>query len=351
MFGKKSNIIGILISTVCLWLVFRKVDWERLGQALQQLQPFYLGCAIAVFLLTFFVRTLRWQVLLNPAQPIAYWRLFSVIFIGYMANNLLPARLGEFVRAYVLSHKAGVRKSTTLATIFIERIFDGLSLLAMLGVLMLLYATNILSLVQPFPEWVLVSGVFAGVVFVGAFGFVIVLEYAPQVAEHLRRLIAALASPALAQRLVGILEAFVDGVACLRSVRRLLFVFAASLVIWLIEATTYYLAGAAFNMQLGFDAFLVTMVIVNLGSIAPSAPGYIGTFQAFCITALGWFGVAHETGLAFGLVLNVAENIPVTLLGLMFLLREHLGLGTLLRGNDTGGTQASDNPRTMDVAR
>jgi uncharacterized protein (TIRG00374 family) len=328
VFGKKSNILGIALSAICLFLVFRKVDFHALMASLASLDYTFLAFAILLFLTTFFVRTLRWRSLLAPTKLIAFKRLFAVMFIGYMANNVLPARLGEFVRAYVLSRKENIRKTTTLATIFIERIFDGLSLLFILGLLIAAHRLHWIS--NALPREIMTGGLLASVLFVGAFGFVAALEFWPAFPGLLSSLIHRLAPATLAPKLESVLGAFVDGVSCLRSLKRLLFVFGASVVVWLIEGSTYALLGHAFHMHLPLTAFLVTMVLVNLASIIPSAPGFIGTFQLFCVIGLGLFAVSKEAALSFGLVLNMGEYIPVTLLGIAFLALENLSFSAVL---------------------
>jgi uncharacterized protein (TIRG00374 family) len=253
--------------------------------------------------------------------------------IGYMANNVLPARLGEFVRAYVLSRKEGVRKSTTLATIFIERIFDGLSLLFILGALLVAHETGWISSQHDFPASIKVAGLVAGVGFLGAFGFVAALEFSPGFAGLIERLILRFAPANLAPKLTSILGAFVEGVSCLRSWKTLVFVFGTSLAVWSIEGTTYALVGQAFHLEIPLRAFFIAMVIVNLGTLIPSAPGFVGTFQLFCWISLGMFGVPKEVAVSYGLVLNVSEYLPVTLLGIMFLAMENLTLKTMVQAD------------------
>lgn len=333
MFGKKSNLIGLALSALCLFLVFRKIDVALLGQALASLDYRALVAAICVFMTTFVVRTVRWRALLRPTKPLAHKRLFGVVMIGYMANNVLPARLGEFVRAYVLSRKEGVRKSTTLATIFIERIFDGLSLLFILGALLVAHETGWISSQHDFPASIKLAGLVAGAGFVGAFGFVAALEFVPSFPGFLTKLIHRFAPERLAPKLEGILGAFVEGVGCLRSWKTLVFVFGTSLMVWTIEGTTYALVGQAFHLDLPLRAFFIAMVIVNLGTLIPSAPGFVGTFQLFCWISLGMFGVTKEVAVSYGLVLNVSEYLPVTLLGIVFLAMENLTLKTMVQEN------------------
>ena len=180
------------------------------------------------------------------------------------------------------------------------------------------------------PAQIIWGGLAAGVIFLGAFGFVAALEFFPAFGEFLGRMITRFAPEKVAGKLHSVLEAFIGGVRCLRSFKHLLIVFSTSLVVWGIEGTTYSLVGRAFGMELPLTAFFVTMVFVNLASIVPSAPGQFGTFQLFCVTALGMFGVSAAQGLSYGLVLNVAEYLPVTLLGILFLTLENLSFKTVM---------------------
>jgi uncharacterized protein (TIRG00374 family) len=334
-------IISLLISAVSLFVVLHKINWTALAQAVENLDLRMMAAAIAVFMMTFVVRTFRWKVLLAPAKEIAYRRVFSVLFIGYMANNVLPARLGEIVRAYVLGQKEGVRKSTTLATIFIERIFDGLSLLFILGAILVAHTMGWISMQHDFPANVKYASLFAAAGFVGAFGFVLALEFWPGLTAILAGLMRRFAPERVAEKLVSILHAFAEGVSCLRSVKTLLLVFGASLVVWAIEGTTYALMGQAFHMTIPARAYFITMVIVNLGAIIPSAPGALGVFQLFCLVSLAMFGVPKELAVAYGLVLNVAEYLPVTLLGALVLAREGLRFNSVMKQEGDGDPEPS----------
>jgi uncharacterized protein (TIRG00374 family) len=344
--GKYGKIvISLLISAISLFAVLHKIDWAKLEVAIANLDIRYLAAAIAVFLTTFFVRTMRWKVLLDPSKVIAFRRLFSVIFIGYMANNVLPARLGEFVRAYVLGRKEGVRKSTTLATIFIERIFDGLSLLFILGSILVAHTMGWISMAHDFPSSVKWASVFAGLAFVGAFGFVLALEFWPGLTQLLTGMIRKFAPESVAHKLESILLAFAEGVSCLRSFKTLVFVFGASLLVWAIEGSTYALMGQAFHLTIPLRAYFIAMVIVNLGTIIPSAPGFVGVFQFFCMISLAMFGVPKEVAVGYGLVLNVAEYLPVTLLGIMFLAAEGLRFNSVMNREGEGDTEPASPPQ------
>ncbi|MDB5097256.1 MAG: putative rane protein [Cyanobacteria bacterium RYN_339] len=348
--GKYGKIvISLLISAVSLFAVLHKINWQALGTSVSHLDLRFLAAAVAVFLTTFFVRTLRWKVLLDPAKRISYRRLFAVIFIGYMANNVLPARLGELVRAYVLGRKEGVRKTTTIATIFIERIFDGLSLLFILGSILVAHTMGWISMAHDFPASVKWASVFAGFAFVGAFGFVLALEFWPGLTQILTGLIRRFAPESVAHKLESILLAFAEGVSCLRSFKTLVFVFGASLLVWGIEGSTYALMGQAFHLTIPARAYFIAMVIVNLGTIIPSAPGFVGVFQFFCMISLAMFGVPKEVAVGYGLVLNVSEYLPVTLFGVMFLAVEGLRFNSVMNREGEGDAEIAAAPEPLPV--
>ncbi|MEB3198747.1 MAG: lysylphosphatidylglycerol synthase transmembrane domain-containing protein [Candidatus Sericytochromatia bacterium] len=334
MFGKKSNLIGLALSGICLFLVFRKVDTTRLLASLSGLNVGYLLAALGVFLSTFLVRALRWKTLLSTSQALPTRQVLGIVMIGYMANNLLPARLGEFVRAYVLRVRTGIRKSTSLATILVERIFDGLSLLFILGALLLAHKLGWLSLKHDFPDSIQWAGGFAGAVFVSAFAVLLALEMHAPLGDTIRGLLRKWLPDGLATRLCELLDAFVEGIGCVRNAGVMAFVMGASLLIWSIEGVTYALVGQAFHLELPLRAFLITMVIVNLGTLIPSAPGFIGTFQLFCWISLGLFAIPKETAVSYGLVLNLLEYLPVTIIGVACLLAMNLSFRSVVRGQN-----------------
>lgn len=329
MRASRGPILGLALSAVCLFLVFRKVDLPTLAAHVAAIRPGFFLASIVVFLSTFLVRAWRWKVVLDASCAVPYPRAFSVMMIGYLANNVLPARLGELVRAYVLSRKTPLRKTTTLATILLERVFDGLSLLAILGFFLTLHVTHAWRVAPHMPAWVLQAGVVATVGFAGVFAVLWALAVVPR-AERVLGVWLGRLPERVGGKAQGLLEAFASGVRAAKSPGRLLAVFALSLGVWLLEGTTYHLMGQAFGFGLSWPAFVVVMVLVNLGTIVPSAPGLVGTFQFFSVLALGVFGVAKAPALGYGLVLNMAEFLAVTLVGVACMAAEHVRFDAVL---------------------
>lgn len=320
----KTRVLGFLLTFVFLGLVLWKTDLGELGQALRSANYLYVVPAGLCTLSSYVLRTVRWRYILAPTKRVAFRGLFPVLMIGFMANNVLPARLGEFVRAYVLGRKEGISKSLSFATIMLERLLDGVTLVVFLA---------LLSLALPLPGWGIEIAYFASGVFLVAAVGVLVLLLRDDLAHRavdlaLRPLPARLASSVASRA-----DAFVQGLHALRRKRVVVALMALSVVIWSVETSSYLLVLAGFHPALWPDApvlaALLTLVVVNLGIMLPSGPGYVGTFQAFAILALGYFGVQHESALGIAIVAHAVQYFLVTGLGLVFFSRENLSFRTI----------------------
>jgi glycosyltransferase 2 family protein len=320
-FQSKSAWLGFTISLFALYWVFKKLNWSQFFTELTQLDLGFGLLAGLFFLTTFVFRTWRWQILLgSDLEPPSVMR---ILLLGYFANNLLPARLGEFVRAFVIEKKFGLRKTRTLATILVERLSDGLSLLFILAGVMVCAA---FKWVPELPLWLYQGGAIALAGFGGVFLVTLMLAINPQFELFLEQQLPKILPAKLSHKITDITAGFLTGITALKSPGRILLVYGLSLVVWGLETSTYAALGAAFHLSIPLIAYAVTMVIVNLGTIIPSAPGFVGTFQVFCVLSLGAFGVSEPQGVNYGLVLNIGEYLLVTGLGILALLGEQIKL-------------------------
>src|SRR4051794_14305894 len=179
----RKRLLGIAITLVCLVLAVYRVDFDELLGALAGADYTLVAPAIVLWLIGYVARTLRWRTILAGASAGTLFELFGVLMVGFATNNLLPARLGELARAYLLRRRTGLRKTFVLASIFLERIFDGLALVAMLLVL---------SLLIELPGWGREVELFATALFVGVTLGVVVLLYRD---DLVARLVAYVARP------------------------------------------------------------------------------------------------------------------------------------------------------------
>lgn len=322
--------LGLGVSLFFLAWALRQVgDLSTMGLALRDANYLYLIPALAVYFFGVWLRAARWHYLLRPLRALPVGQLFSVVVIGYMANDVLPARLGELVRAYVLGDRERLSKSAVLATIAVERTFDGLT---MLGFMVLVGAF------VPLDERLrLILQVAAGIFGVALVAFFVVAS-SPERALRLVG-IAARPLPARARPLAeSVAERFLAGLSVMQSWRLLMATFALSVAAWLCEAGMYYLIAIGFGLELGPAAYLLTTAVANLGGMIPSSPGYVGTFEWFALASLGLFGLAGGAALSYVLVLHAALLVPVTLLGFLFLWRYGLSLRSLRSGTMSGRT-------------
>jgi uncharacterized protein (TIRG00374 family) len=320
---KKSSTrlwMSILVSAFFIVLTLYKVDFHKTGEALETANYIYLPLGVMLSLLTNIFRSYRWKYVLNPIQKISIPSVFSVVSIGYMANNILPARLGELVRAYIMSKKEGISKSTTLATIVVERIFDGLTLLFFL---------ILISLFFPLPLWIKRVGFAATVFFLSLSVFLLILMFKKTIGIRLVERGVSLFSSYIAQRASRLMDSFLSGLVIINHKKDILMVFLFSVIAWLVEATTYYVIGLSFGIDLPLYVPVLTVVIVNLGIMIPSAPGYVGTFEFFCISVFGIFSVEKSIALSFAIVLHAVLFIPITIVGMIYFWKENLSFAEI----------------------
>ncbi len=335
----RGRILGLLLTVVFLGLALYRVDPAGLVRELRQVNYVWLVPSGIATLAGYALRTVRWQVILSGAARAPLRTLFSVLVMGFATNNLLPGRLGELWRAYLLGRKRNVRKSFALASVFVERVFDGLTLVALLWVV---------SLSVHLPGWGLRVQQLSALVFLGASGGMALLLWKPAVVERLLAVVLVPFPTRARQWVTSVYGAFVDGLAALRRPDVLLRASLLSACVWAFEGASYYLLsrGMSLGVPEGADvsAIGLTLVTINLGIMVPSAPGYVGTQEFFGTAALGVFGVAPESALALVLVSHAVQYVLVTSLGLLFFAREHLSprdLSTVVATSEArGATEA-----------
>lgn len=289
---------------------------------------------VVIMLSDYLVRTFRWQIILNPTKRIKFTRLYPVLMIGFMANNLLPARIGEFVRAYTLSSREKVSKTFSLATIILERVCDGLALIAFMGVALFFFPSPTKNATIHFIE------IFSTAVFGGAILFLVFLLFAERLTLRLVSLLLKPLPRRIEQKAHELLNSFVLGLHALKSLSSVLIIVATSVLIWSMEASCYYLILMAFNLQNKLQPMqligsaLFVLVFVNLGAMIPSSPGYVGVFQAMAVLALGTYGVDKSTSFSLGLLMNFTQYAFITGIGLFFFSRQHMSFKSLRESSE-----------------
>jgi uncharacterized protein (TIRG00374 family) len=322
--------LGVFVSLLFIWLALRGLRLEEFWGAVKQANYWWLIPGVAIYFVGMWVRAWRWHYLLGPIKRIPTRRMFPITTIGYMGNNIYPARAGEVLRAVVLKRKEGVPVSASLATIIVERIFDGVVMLAFVFVNLPELAK--LTSDSGFIGNIQQVAVIGTGVFISALVIFLLAAMFPQVTAKVGLWVIEHMTPKRLQtKIIGIMNKFLDGLASLRSPFNVLMVFFTSVIIWLLETGKYWFVMHAFPFQVSFFALMLMNGIVNLATTIPSAPGYIGTFDAPGIAVLGAYGVDQATATGYTLVLHVALWLPITLLGAYYLTREGIKWSDELR--------------------
>lgn len=317
--------LGVAVSAVLLWVAVRGVNLDEVLQQLRQVQLVWLIPVLASIVVRFWLTALRWQLLLRPTKRIGIHRLFAITLIGFMANNVLPARLGEFVRAYALGRSEALPASLPFATIVIERIFDGFTLLVFL--------VGGLSFLRPTRTLLWAAGLTCGLYLV-----VLASLLAIRTGHGLGLLTAVL--DRLPER-VGtqarrLLESFRAGLDVFGDPSAIVGTAMLSIVIWVVNALGVEAMFRAFSLDLPVYACFLVLGVIAVAVALPSAPGYVGPFQAGTVQGLALLGVARETALSLSIVYHLCNYIPITIAGLAYLSALNLTLGELRTAGGKG---------------
>jgi len=317
---------NIGISLVFLDLVFYKLDIGTMLMALKQANYYMFIPSLVILAITLVVRTWRWHWLLYQTKTARFYSLFSSLMIGTAANMVLPARAGEFIRAYFLGRQEKISKTTAFATIVVERIFDGLTILLFLLVVVILTGAK--------SDEIRTIGYLGAAFYLGVLVGLFLLYFRK---DFLVRLIKALLPQPLAAKVIELLEAFLEGMQVMRNGRQLLMVVLLSLATWVGFAFSFWPILLAFDFGAPVPYYTAFLVIAfdALGLTIPGAPAGIGIFQyvtvvalriAFTLSGAKLAANFDEVAAAFSLVLHFSQVAPEVLIGLYCFLRENVSL-------------------------
>jgi uncharacterized protein (TIRG00374 family) len=307
--------IGIAISVGAIWILLRSVDVGAAIDVLRRANPAMVGLMVVSVFLDVGFRGARWRALLVPIRALPYPRVLGYTYVGYLANNVLPARLGELVRSHALGEGEGLSRPTVLGTVVVERIVDTVIVVAVAG-------TAVLALG--------VGGVVSTAVVLGAI-FVAILVVGLFVAVQSHRLPGADRVTALAERVPRLLDLgrrLREGLAVVGRPRALAAALGFSVLAWTFSIATFVVGGAAVGLQLSPAQGALLSSGVALATIVPSAPGYLGTFELTAVGLATQFGIASDTAFAMALLVHAMILLVTSVGGALAALRLGVGLGT-----------------------
>jgi glycosyltransferase 2 family protein len=323
---KKNILFGVLISGVCIYFAFRGINFSALAASITAVNYLYIIPVVLIIGCGHFLRCYRWGKILETLVRYDQKTLFVLGSIGYMAVNILPARLGEFARPYLVKKRSGIKMSASMATIIVERVFDLLSVMLILFVVLLKVAL---------PPEVVKAGITMLTVSLSIFIALIFLAVKRDSSISKIDTVLNLLPQKFAAPLNRIVHSFIDGLQILPNIGKTLYVFFLSLLLWTLVSLSAYVLFLGFGFKLSvFNGFAIT-VIIALGVILPAAPGFIGTFHYACKIGLVAFGVSDADALSYAILLHFFQMMPVVLLGLAMLPFQKVSLPGIIQHADT----------------
>jgi len=315
-------VAGTALGMALLVLLLRSVNLDQLGSDFSDVDYVYLALAVPPFAVNLLAKVPRWRLLFGEEAP-GWDTLFGAMNVGYSVNALLPLRLGEIVRAYWVRDRSGIGMMRTLSTILVERVTDGVTLFILLLVMLPTVA---------FPGDLIGPAALVGGAFIGALALMVLLAHA---ASHgwAHRLVLpvqrlggrwAIAGQAIRQVMMGL--------QALRSRRALLLLTFYTLLIWASNTLLVWLVLRAFHIEVPLTAGILLSSVLNLGMAVPSAPGYVGVFDGLMVLTLGLYGVHRTPALAAALAFHAIAFVPVTIIGVIYMLRSGLRITLHLLG-------------------
>lgn len=297
------------------YLAVRKVDFSEVVRVLGTVQFGWLSVATLIYLSTFLVRALRWRQILRDQRVLSFRQVIVPVLVGYMANNVLPARTGEIYRAHFLGRRARMSRSGVVGSIVVERTFDGLMLVGLTLLLLVLF---------PDTHFLDSAALISGLIFLALAAGILFYGFAVDKTHRMIGKVLGILPRKVEAFFSGKVNSFLQGIRGVSTVRGGLEAVAYTVLIWALEISAVSLAVISFGVALPLSGYLLVYALVALGSTLPSGPAYVGPYQYAFVLALGFFAISRETALAISVAAQVALLGPITMIGVVLLWREQL---------------------------
>jgi uncharacterized protein (TIRG00374 family) len=333
---KKHLFIGLIIIVLSSYYAFSNVSLDDLGVALSSVKYLYLIPAVFMVAMTFLFRALRWRCLVSSVKDVKTIRLISPMMVGFM-GNILPARAGELIRAYLLGKKENVSFSASFATIFVERLMDMLFFLILL-MCVLFFSGDTLSGGDSGSNQRLMGYMikFGWISFVGSLGiflFAVLLQYRNDWAMKIVRFCIRPLPVKWGEKIIGMVRSFTDGLKILKDVREFLTALFLSVGVWGSMISVYYPIHRAFGLESKLPVIMsILIVCLTIGifiSLFPT-PGFLGAFQAACVVALhDVFGIQKAVAASYGIVAWFVAMGFIIVVGSFFVIKDNISFSEI----------------------
>ena len=317
-------ILGVLISIIGLYYAFRQINFWELWVSLKNVNFVLITIAIVILLLSNVIRAWRWQILAKPIKDVSFEPAFSSIMIGYFGNSVLPFRMGEFLRAYVVADKTSLTASTAFGTIVIERILDFIGLSAVILLIMTVYPLKTIG-----------GSIIFGVIVLSLTAFIFIYLFGGLKSTLLVKIEkSSLLQFGLLRKILLFIKNILDGATTIRATNKLGIILLYTLIIWIMYYCSTYLATIATGIELEWFEIGVLLISTTLAISIPAAPGYVGTYHAAAVYILtNLFNVDRLDAQAAAIILHAVGTIPIVIIGAGYFLNSSVNFKNI---NDQG---------------
>lgn len=308
----KKVILGIAISSALIYFSFRGINFRDTLEQITRIDLRYVFLSLFFIVLMQALRSYRWGIILTPLEKINQWTLFSVTCVGFLAIAVIPARLGELARPFLISRKSSIKMSSGLGTVAVERVIDFISIL-------IVTISMIFVFWQKLPVEMITSAAIFFIITLLMIFFVAILVWRREKAIVVIQWFVHKLPEKIAGKIDPVIHHFIDGFAVIKNIKMLLYLFFLSAIVWLVDVAAIYSLLMAFGFDLPVLAAFAIMVILIAGIAIPTAPGFIGNWHVACILGLSLFGVNKPDSASFALVYHFLSMMVVVVLGIIFL--------------------------------
>jgi glycosyltransferase 2 family protein len=305
--------VGLAISCLALFYLAQQFDISELLNTFQSIDLFLLAPILPLIVASFAIRAQRWRLLVQHKPPIRYWPSLSALMIGYLFNNILPARAGDIARALELGRTERMSRTKVLATLVSERTLDLVATLSILAVVLLSYPA--------LPPWLQMAGFTVAGVALASLTMLVLAHTTGR--RWIPGLLVFFTSPlpqALREKIGQMAMSALEGIAGMFRPGHAAAFLILTALIWSIEVFIVYLSAASIGLDLPLGNALFVLLFLAVGSMVPSAPGFVGTYEFFGVSALALISITGTSALAFVVLLHVITLSGSSAIGIVFYL-------------------------------
>lgn len=311
-------LIGIVISVIFIFLALRGINLKVVWSTIVSIDIFYLPLFIFLTIVSLFIRTTRWRTMFEPNYRRQFKLFFQATCVGLMTNNILPFRIGDLAQAYFLGYTGNLSKAMVLSTVFIERIIDFIMV-----VLIILLGSFFILIPKDVPLNTLLL-LFILVILV----IVVILRSQKSLYDITNKLPV---SEKMKRGINTLIKNFYEGFNVLKEGRKTILILLFSILLWLSYVMGTFICLRAFKINLSIFAATLVLSITAISVMVPSSPGYIGTWEFFCIIGLSIFGVDKPKALGFAIFHHFISTIVIVVLGVIILIKTGISLKMLMK--------------------